>query len=238
MPPSTFIDSPIIRDATTRSTHVTRCDVQSVHQGLRMGLVILLAVIAPASLASEAEEQILGLYEGKGKSLYCATEIRSASRFKVDYLYSEKQLLKQFGCLTARQCQKKDGFMNVANDLHNLYPVERSVVLDRRGSTFDDSPDDGVEATECGYRISYLRFEPPDHAKGNVARALAYMSQRHNLPLVANAELLRQWSEIDPPDDAERERNQAIQRLQGNSNPFIDNPARMDELTGLRMKSW
>lgn len=217
---------------------MTRCDVQAVCQTLSRGLLLCLMIATPAALANDAEDQIFEIYTGTGKSLYCGTEIRSATRFKIDYLYSEKQLLKQFGCLTARQCQKKEGFVAVANDLHNLYPVERSVVLDRRGSTFDDSPDDGVAATECGYRISYLRFEPPDHAKGNVARALAYMSQRHNLPLVANAELLRQWSEVDPPDEAEQARNQAIQRLQGNSNPFIDDPGRMNDLTGMRLKSW
>ena len=35
---------------------------------------------------------------------------------------------------------------------------------------------------------------------------------------------LRKWNEQDPVDDAEMARNDAIEKLQGDRNPFIDYP--------------
>jgi endonuclease I len=35
---------------------------------------------------------------------------------------------------------------------------------------------------------------------------------------------LLQWHQQDPPNGAERIRNEAIQEFQGNRNPFIDHP--------------
>jgi endonuclease I len=32
------------------------------------------------------------------------------------------------------------------------------------------------------------------------------------------------WHQADPPDDAERARNEVIYSFQGNRNPFIDHP--------------
>ena len=204
---------------------------------------LLLGTLLPAMLTSSAwagqeETALIEAYGGEGNSLYCREPFATGSRIKIDYIYSEKQMLQHFGCLTSRQCQRKDGFSSAFEDMHNQYPIERAVVLDRRGSTFDDSPDDEVQPEECGYRLSYLQFEPPDHAKGNVARALVYMSKRHDLPLPSNANLLKLWNELDPPDEEERRRNQLIQRMQGNSNPYIDDPSRMDRISGLRGRDW
>ena len=195
-------------------------------------------VTANTALAGDEEDALKQAYGGQGVTLYCQEPFGVRDRIKIDYVYSEKQLLQHFGCLTTRQCGRKEAFAAAHTDLHNMYPIERSVAIDRRGSTFDDSPDDEVDPVACGYRLSYLQFEPPDHAKGNVARALAYMSKRHDLPLPSNANLLKQWNEVDPPDDAERARNRAIQRMQGNTNPFIDDPSRMDSISGLRGRDW
>ena len=208
-------------------------------RSLRVIIFCLGGLVASGSLLARDEEEALKqAYGGQGETLYCQEPFGPRDRFKVDYIYSEKQLLQHFGCLTSRQCSRKEPFAEAHSDLHNMYPIERSVAIDRRGSTFDDSPDDVVDPVACGYRLSYLQFEPPDHAKGNVARALVYMSKRHDLPLPSNANLLKQWNEVDPPDEAERARNRAIQRIQGNSNPYIDDPSRMDSISGLRGRDW
>ena len=193
----------------------------------------MLLALAPAALAADNPEDILleQVYAGGGSTLYCGTEFTRSSRLKVDYIYPEKQLLRHFSCITSRQCSSKDGYAEVAGDLHNLYPVERSVELDRRGTKFADLPEN-VEFSECGYQLSFQTFDPPKSARGNIARAYVYMHKQHKLPLAGNIEMYQRWSKEDPPDDAEKARNSAIFRIQGNRNPYIDDPSLLDRMTG------
>jgi endonuclease I len=87
-------------------------------------------------------------------------------------------------------------------------------------------------------------YEPIDSHKGNAARALLYMSLRYNgvngtdwsfsqlnnavLPSLnedpQDLQLLLQWHLQDPPDGVEIARNDYIQSIQGNRNPFVDRP--------------
>jgi len=87
-----------------------------------------------------------------------------------------------------------------------------------------------------------MAFEPPDHQKGNVARALFYMDIRYEgfgeepdlliddlIPTsgcdcMSMRSTLRAWHDLDPVDSAEQARNDMVFSLQGNRNPFIDNP--------------
>lgn len=198
---------------------------------------LLLVTMSSASQAGREEREFLQkVYQGAGSTLYCREPLDRSARFKLDLIYSEKQLLQHFGCLTSRQCSAKAGFTEMAADLHNMYPVERQVFMDRRGSSFDDSPDN-VEKDACGYSLSYQIFEPPDHAKGNVARALVYMHTHHGIPLPASISLMQQWNEVDPPDKEELARNNAIEQAQGNRNPYIDNPDALNNVSGLK-KRW
>ena len=68
-------------------------------------------------------------------------------------------------------------------------------------------------------------FEPPLSAKGDVARALFYFSIRYNMPIDSKQEaILREWHQLDSVSEFEKVRNNRIEELQGNRNPFIDHP--------------
>lgn len=82
-------------------------------------------------------------------------------------------------------------------------------------------------------------FEPPAGVKGDFARIYFYMATRYYLEdtcwnnvAAANKaniktwqeNMLRKWHNDDPVDDVERARNDLIQRIQGNRNPFVDHP--------------
>lgn len=189
-------------------------------------------LLMPVIGLADAEDSLLRqVYAGGGQTLYCQSDFKPGDRLKVDYVYSEKQLLRHFGCITGRQCLSKDGFKQVIEDMHNLYPVDRSVELDRRGTLFGDLPDN-VESTNCGYQLSFQTFDPPDHAKGNIARAMIYMHKQHGLPLVGALPMYQRWNQEDPPDDAEKARNSSIFRIQGNRNPYIDDPSLVDRISG------
>ncbi len=81
--------------------------------------------------------------------------------------------------------------------------------------------------------------------KGDVARALFYMSVRYNGLNVVNGDLpdstvgqigdlasLLQWNHTDPSDDFEMNRNNYIYTWQYNRNPFIDYPNLADYIWG------
>lgn len=198
-------------------------------------LTFLLSVLPALQVhAGPEEKRLAGVYSNSGETLYCKDTFDASARFKIDYIYSEKQLLGEFKCITSRQCSRKPEFKAAYEDLHNMYPIERKVLLDRRGSQFDEDADDSLIPNECGYIISYLQFEPPDHAKGNIARALIYMADKHKLPLPTNIQVLQKWNKIDPPDEVEKARNMKIRAMQGNTNPFIDEPARVNSVSGLK----
>ena len=86
-------------------------------------------------------------------------------------------------------------------------------------------------------------FEPRDSDTGDVARALFYMATRYyngdgsnntNLGLTNGTDssggkwgyldTLLSWHEADPPDNFETNRNDLVQQVQGNRNPYIDHP--------------
>ncbi|MBK9290019.1 MAG: endonuclease [Bacteroidetes bacterium] len=84
-------------------------------------------------------------------------------------------------------------------------------------------------------------FEPRNDFKGDLARTYFYMVTRYenvvtnwNSPMLNKTtypsfsnwalSLLLQWHQQDPVSQKEIDRNNAIYALQGNRNPFIDNP--------------
>ena len=97
--------------------------------------------------------------------------------------------------------------------------------------------------------LGHTVYEPRDAQKGASARALLYMAVCYNgvdgydwtfnhlntviLPdsLHEAAEdpgLLISWAKEYPPDSSERARNEFVDSLQGNRNPFIDHPEYLD----------
>lgn len=138
------------------------------------------------------------------------------------------------------------GFSNDADtaytDVHNLRPSDASVNASKSNKDFNDV--EHIEENEEGEAPETYTtddfWEPRDEIKGDVARILFYMdiryeSERLNLQLKdrisfsSDPELgvlytLIKWHELDPVDDAERERHEGAFGYQENRNPFIDHP--------------
>lgn len=197
----------------------------------RSKLAFIVLLLCPPALAAGGPDELLlrEVYPQGGHTLYCNTVFEPGDRLAVDTIYPLQPLLHHFGCTTLRQCLRKQPFLDVYQDLHNYYPVTRASSLTRRGALFDDLPDD-LAPGDCGIRTSFQSFQPPAHARGNVARAVLYMHRTHGLPLHGTLEMYRRWHREDPPDDAERLRNDRIGRLQQRRNPFIDRPELVDRL--------
>lgn len=134
--------------------------------------------------------------------------------------------------------ERKGGskFRKMEADLHHLYPTDSRANSTRGNYKFSQFERSGTPLRDCpsskrGYISSSGEdgFEPPESHKGNVARALFYMAVRYDLRISAQEEFyLRQWNLIDPVDQAEERRNEMISEIQGNRNPFIDDPELAD----------
>lgn len=127
------------------------------------------------------------------------------------------------------------------SDIHHLRPTDISVNSSRGNLDFDNSDAPLSESPEN--RVDGNSFEPRDAVKGDVARIVFYMDTRYagldsvtpdlqvvdNLTSGGEAKLgklctLLAWSESDPVDEFEQNRNNKIYEFQGNRNPFIDHP--------------
>lgn len=123
------------------------------------------------------------------------------------------------------------------SDLHHLFPSDSQLNSIRGNHPFGE-----VDVTlqnldcECSRfglnRSGDTVFEPPVEHRGNVARALFYFSVRYGMDIDSEQEsVLRKWHEQDPVDDAERIRHDEIKEIQGNVNPFIENPHWVDTVS-------
>jgi len=133
------------------------------------------------------------------------------------------------------------------SDLHHLYPTDGWVNNKRGSLPFGETNSNGYNS-QNGSKVASSNsyggysgdvFEPIDAYKGDVARVMFYMSTRYegednswdNWIMANKAELtadaivlLLQWHNNDPVSQKELDRNDAVQNIQGNRNPFIDYP--------------
>ncbi len=111
--------------------------------------------------------------------------------------------------------------------------------------------------SELGGYSNSSTFMPLDNVKGDAARIVMYVYTHYNtasrvygtkeskgsgtLPITniisassesAAFDLLIEWNESDPVDDIEKTRNEAVYKIQGNRNPFIDHPEYAEAIWG------
>lgn len=131
-------------------------------------------------------------------------------------------------------------------DLHHVYPTDGWVNSIRSNYAFGEvstpttTTGNGSKLgpnTVSGY--SGTVFEPVDEYKGDIARALMYVSVRYysldgswgtsdmtNKSVIKDwaIAMLLDWHENDPVSQKEIDRNNAVYNIQGNRNPFVDHP--------------
>ena len=119
-------------------------------------------------------------------------------------------------------------------DLHHLFPADSKANSIRGNQDFADVNHDTGDLAQDKCASSKFGnsatsggdgFEPPLTHKGNVARALFYFSVRYKISIPKEEEsVLRRWNDLDPVDQEQMDRNNAIFNAQANRNPFIDYP--------------
>lgn len=109
-------------------------------------------------------------------------------------------------------------------DLHLLRTCDISINSSRGNDPFVD----GSGTPNQAYFSTGSSFFPGWDWRGDVARIIMYVNLRYNEPFtdVGTLNLFLEWNAADPVSDDEIEdnRNTVISGVQGNRNPFIDNP--------------
>ena len=208
--------------------------------------LILLLILSFASPALADQTQIRNydkaqdlfwgeLYSKGGEELYCGERFTPGDRdFNIEHVYPASWMKEAAGCAgsSRKQCRKvSDRFNRMEGDLHNLYP-SLTYYNSKRGSySFGIVPGNST-IKDCDFELGGQQklVEPRPISRGNIARSVFYMNKEYGAKIAPPGgddelkELLTAWHCSDPVDEAERVRNDRIEQLQGNRNPFIDDP--------------
>ncbi len=162
----------------------------------------------------------------------CGYKVRKnakrAQRIEAEHMMSAWQFGHNLKCWQQggrKNCAASDNlFKQMEGDLHNLYPALGEVNGDRNNFRFAQNVRAPKLYGKCQMLIDRKRQKanPPDRAKGIVARAHLYMQERYNIALSPEEiSIFNQWNRQFKPDSNECKRNELIKKIQGNDNPFV-----------------
>ncbi len=114
-------------------------------------------------------------------------------------------------------------------DLHHLFPTDSKANSTRGSLPFGIVNNPNWE--EGGSKCDGDKFQVRPSFCGNIARAQFYFSVRYNKPIPNEVEkVLKAWHKADPVDARELQRNNKVDEIQHNRNPFIDHPEFVDRI--------
>ena len=168
------------------------------------------------------------LYNEGGKTLYCRQNFGSGYNrgINIEHVFPASWMAYSLRCGKRKQCRVNSARFNLIEaDLHNLYPSRSDVNKARSNYRFAVIPGEQRTFGQCDFEFNERQriAEPSPAARGRIARAMLYMSDQYDLYLKKKLKtLLIDWNRKYPPEATEIRRNNRIEQLQGNRNPFID----------------
>ncbi|MFJ7753748.1 endonuclease I family protein [Peribacillus muralis] len=174
--------------------------------------------------------KLKSLYSGKGMDPIKAIEddIRILEVLSSQSAKLENMLVNCEHVVPQSWFNKKEP---MRGDLHHLFACEPGCNSSRGNFPYHDFEDYVPEVGAAGIKAGCGKSEEgkfePEYGKGIVARATMYFSIRYEGIINSsnvNLALLLEWHRLFPVTTYEKHRNQAIQEIQGNRNPFIDFP--------------
>lgn len=118
-------------------------------------------------------------------------------------------------------------------DLYNLYPAIGAVNAMRLNYNYAMLPDAAPTFGSCAMKIAGGRAEPPEYARGTIARSTLYMADAYPRFRISDQQrqLMEAWNRTYPVDAWECSRAERIARIQGNPNRFVADACRRAGLT-------
>ena len=111
-------------------------------------------------------------------------------------------------------------------DMYNLYPAIGAVNAARQNYNFQMLPHAKSDFGTCEMKIDGRRAEPPERARGQIARTHLYMAASYPRFRLSNQQrqLMSAWNKMYPVDAWECKRAQRIEKIQKNTNEFVKQP--------------
>jgi len=174
------------------------------------------------------------LYDDGGETLYCGKRLGSGynAGVNIEHVFPMAWVTNALRCGRRKECREtSDRFNQIEADLHNLFPA-RTDVNDARGAMrFGIIPGEKRWQGQCDFEVDEGRrvVEPRPAARGEIARAMFYMRDAYGLIIFDRLGAhLKAWHRQDPVSARERQRNDAIEKIQGTRNRYIDYPELVD----------
>lgn len=127
-----------------------------------------------------------------------------------------------------RRCAEKANaeYRRMQADMYNLFPAVGAVNALRGNKPYAALPGSAPVFGSCPAKVGGTRFEPPDRAKGQVARASLYMADSYPKFRLSSQQqkLFEAWDTMFPVDAWECTRAKRIEALQENENPRVKEP--------------
>lgn len=124
-----------------------------------------------------------------------------------------------------RRCAEKANreYRLMQADLYNLYPAIGAVNAMRLNYNYAMLPDVKPTFGSCTMKIADGRAEPPEYARGTIARSTLYMADAYPRFRISDQQrqLMEAWNKTYPVDAWECTRAERIARIQGNPNRFV-----------------
>lgn len=176
------------------------------------------------------------VYPDGGRTLYCDEPFGPGYNrgLNIEHVFPMAWVTNALKCGTRNQCRRNsDRFNQIEADLHNLYP-SRTEVNDARGAMrFGDIPGERRRFGRCDFEVDEGArvVEPRPGARGEIARAMFYMRDTYGMIIFDDlGRRLQRWHRDDPVSAHERQRNDAIEQIQGTRNEYIDEPELVDAI--------
>ncbi|MGV6825761.1 MAG: endonuclease, partial [bacterium] len=123
------------------------------------------------------------LYPQGGSTLYCEYAFKPFDRnVNVEHVFPMSWVTRELRCGNREQCRRSsDRFNQIESDMHNMYPSLKQVNRQRGAYAYDNIKGEQWSFKGCDIEISQRRVEPAPSARGEIARAMLYMSQQYDL---------------------------------------------------------
>ena len=124
-----------------------------------------------------------------------------------------------------RKCTEKVNkeYRHMQADMYNLYPAIGAVNALRSNYNFTMLPSEKSDFGSCAMKIADKKAEPPESARGRIARTYLYMDETYKRYKMSKAQkqLMNAWDKMYPVSGWECERAERISKLQNNQNNIV-----------------